>query len=229
MYQLPAQCDPRLPRYGPSDRTGRTAHGSMQPMETPHDALTRIRRALVPGQRWPDWSVATPSGHHVGLITSSAYDPPALYLTIRGDTLAGMEAAGLLTLGGEETVPEYEGGRRGLRWAPGRVGRRLALTDAGRSVARPPEPVTHGPSHRVAKAALLQVFGLTGSQVVVDPPDEHGGRPVRVDRDVLGVAYSLRDVAAIMRKAGLWDWAERDVIGSGLIEWRGGGPDAWRH
>ncbi|NEY33061.1 hypothetical protein GTU99_12820 [Streptomyces sp. PRKS01-65] len=66
-----------------------------------------------------------------------------------------------------------------------------------------------------------------GRPVVIDPPDEEGGRRVRVDGEVLGRAYSLRDVAAFMQEAGLQDWDEMDVVRSELIEWRGGGPDVW--
>lgn len=48
--------------------------------------------------------------------------------------------------------------------------------------------------------------------VVVYPPDEDGGRRVRGDGEILGRAY------------------ERGVIAeSGLIEWRGDGPDSWEH
>ncbi|MFH9403285.1 hypothetical protein ACH4JS_26570 [Streptomyces sp. NPDC017638] len=65
--------------------------------------------------------------------------------------------------------------------------------------------------------------------VVIYPPDQEGGRRVRVDGKLLGRAYSVRDVAAFMQEAGLEGWDEMDVIRSGLIEWRGGGPEAWAH
>ncbi|WP_055696515.1 hypothetical protein [Streptomyces silaceus] len=65
--------------------------------------------------------------------------------------------------------------------------------------------------------------------VVIYPPDEDGGRRVRVDGTILGRAYSVRDIAAFMQEAGLQEWDEMDVVRSPLIDWRGGGPDAWVH
>lgn len=63
--------------------------------------------------------------------------------------------------------------------------------------------------------------------VVIYPPDEDGGRRVRVDGEILGRAFSTRDVAAFMQQAGLQEWDEMDVVRSALIEWRGGGPEVW--
>ncbi|MFE7856039.1 hypothetical protein [Streptomyces sp. NPDC057403] len=63
--------------------------------------------------------------------------------------------------------------------------------------------------------------------VTVYPPDEDGGRRVRVDGEILGRAYGLRDVAEFLRRAGLDDADEGYVAASGLIDWRGGGPDYW--
>lgn len=65
--------------------------------------------------------------------------------------------------------------------------------------------------------------------VIVYPPDEQGGRRVRVDGTILGRAYSVRDIAAFMQEAGLQEFDEMDVVRSALIEWRGGGPDVWTH
>ncbi|MEU5281141.1 hypothetical protein AB0G87_32575 [Streptomyces asoensis] len=65
--------------------------------------------------------------------------------------------------------------------------------------------------------------------VVVYPPDEGGGRRVRVDGEILGRAYSLRDIAEFLRRAGIEEVDEGYVAMSGLIEWRGGGPDIWEH
>ena len=65
--------------------------------------------------------------------------------------------------------------------------------------------------------------------VIVYPPDEQGGRRVRVDGTILGRAYSVRDCAAFMQEAGLQEFDEMDVVRSALIEWRGGGPDVWTH
>lgn len=69
----------------------------------------------------------------------------------------------------------------------------------------------------------------TDRPVIVYPPDEEGGRRVRVDGTILGLAYSVRDVAAFMQEAGLQEFDEMDVVRSALIEWRGGGPDVWTH
>lgn len=63
--------------------------------------------------------------------------------------------------------------------------------------------------------------------VIVYPPSPTGGRRVRVDGTILGLAMSLRDVAEFLRRAGMEDIEESDVQRSELIEWRGGGPDAW--
>ncbi|MFE6225457.1 hypothetical protein [Streptomyces sp. NPDC057854] len=58
--------------------------------------------------------------------------------------------------------------------------------------------------------------------VVVDPPDEQGGRRVRIDGQLAGTAYSLGHVAGLLRRAG---WL---VAGSWPpVEWRGGGADVW--
>ncbi|GGX99151.1 hypothetical protein [Streptomyces fructofermentans] len=67
----------------------------------------------------------------------------------------------------------------------------------------------------------------TTQPVVIYPPDADGARRVRVDGAILGLAYSVQDVAALMQTAGLQDWNEMDVVRSGLIEWRGGGPEVW--
>ncbi|MGY0490343.1 hypothetical protein [Streptomyces sp. WG-D5] len=65
--------------------------------------------------------------------------------------------------------------------------------------------------------------------VVIYPPDEDGGRRVRVDGTILGRAFNVRDVAAFLQNAGLQSFDEVDVVRTGLIEWRGGGPDDWTH
>ncbi|MDX3634318.1 hypothetical protein PV728_29455 [Streptomyces europaeiscabiei] len=66
-----------------------------------------------------------------------------------------------------------------------------------------------------------------GPLVVVYPPDEDGGRRVRAGGEILGRAYNLRDLVEFLRRAGLDDWDENDAYTSGLIDWRGPGPDAW--
>ncbi|MET9150098.1 hypothetical protein ABZX82_02270 [Streptomyces griseoflavus] len=69
----------------------------------------------------------------------------------------------------------------------------------------------------------------TDRPVVVYPPDEEGGRRVRIDGRIAGRAYSVQDIAAFMQEAGLQSFDEMDVVRSELIEWRGGGPDVWTH
>ncbi|WP_329163940.1 hypothetical protein OHB49_28925 [Streptomyces sp. NBC_01717] len=63
--------------------------------------------------------------------------------------------------------------------------------------------------------------------IVISPPSPTGGRRVRVDGEILGLAHGLRDVVEFLRRAGMDDIDEDDVILSSLIEWRGGGPDVW--
>lgn len=65
--------------------------------------------------------------------------------------------------------------------------------------------------------------------VIVYPPDEEGGRRVRVDGEILGRAFRLRDVVAFLEAAGLQGIDDLDVAAAGWIEWRGGDPDAWEH
>ncbi|WP_327660443.1 MULTISPECIES: hypothetical protein [unclassified Streptomyces] len=65
--------------------------------------------------------------------------------------------------------------------------------------------------------------------VVIYPPDEDGGRRIRLDGTILGRAFSVQDVAKFMQEAGLQSFDEVDVVRSSLIEWRGGGPDACTH
>ncbi|MFD7016158.1 hypothetical protein [Streptomyces sp. NPDC059928] len=62
--------------------------------------------------------------------------------------------------------------------------------------------------------------------IVVYPPDEQGARRVRVDGTILGRARDLRDLTEYLRRAGL-EVDNLDVVRSPLIEWRGGGPEAW--
>ncbi|MGW5275522.1 hypothetical protein ACWEQP_23685 [Streptomyces sp. NPDC004044] len=44
--------------------------------------------------------------------------------------------------------------------------------------------------------------------IVIYPPDESGGRRVRVDGEILGMAHSLRDVTESLRRAGMDDITE---------------------
>lgn len=65
--------------------------------------------------------------------------------------------------------------------------------------------------------------------VIVYPPDESGGRRVRIDGTILGRAFGVTDIAEFLRRAGLETWDQVDVATSRLIEWRGGGPESWTH
>ncbi|MEV5792663.1 hypothetical protein [Streptomyces sp. NPDC052192] len=65
--------------------------------------------------------------------------------------------------------------------------------------------------------------------VTVYPPDEDGGRRVRAGEAILGRAYSVRDIAALLQTAGLQDADEMTVVRADWIDWRGGGPNAWTH
>jgi hypothetical protein len=67
----------------------------------------------------------------------------------------------------------------------------------------------------------------SATPVIVYPPDDVGGRRVRVDGTILGRAYSVQDVARLLQEVGLQSFDEMDVVRSGLIDWRGGGPDIW--
>ncbi|WP_028801359.1 hypothetical protein [Streptomyces sp. 142MFCol3.1] len=62
--------------------------------------------------------------------------------------------------------------------------------------------------------------------VIVSPPSPTGGRRVRVDGEILGLAFDVADVAEFLRRAGL-EIAPEEVATSSLIDWRGVGPDHW--
>lgn len=68
---------------------------------------------------------------------------------------------------------------------------------------------------------------MSGLPVVVYPPSPSGGRRVRVHAEILGTAYSLRDLVEFLRRAGLEGVDEGDAAVSEIIEWRGGGPSVW--
>ena len=67
---------------------------------------------------------------------------------------------------------------------------------------------------------------MTECRVIVQPPSPSGGRRVRIDGEILGVAYSERDLREFLRRAGL-DPDTVQLDDAELIEWRGGGPGAW--
>ncbi|MET9438463.1 hypothetical protein [Streptomyces sp. NPDC006551] len=62
--------------------------------------------------------------------------------------------------------------------------------------------------------------------VVVHPPSATGGRRVRADGRILGLAESVADVADLLASVGL-ELGPDEVVESPLIEWRGGGPGVW--
>lgn len=63
--------------------------------------------------------------------------------------------------------------------------------------------------------------------VIVEAPCGSGGRRVRLDDEILGTAYSLRDLTMFLQCAGLVGGSEVDVAESDVIEWYGGGPEVW--
>jgi hypothetical protein len=62
--------------------------------------------------------------------------------------------------------------------------------------------------------------------IVIYPPALTGGRRMRVDGEILGLAYSVRDAIEFLRRAGL-DWDEADLRASPLVDWRGVSADVW--
>ncbi|MFI9200148.1 hypothetical protein [Streptomyces sp. NPDC053048] len=63
-------------------------------------------------------------------------------------------------------------------------------------------------------------------RIVIYPPDASGGRRVRADGEILGTAYTSRDVEEFLRRSGL-EPGSYDIADPALFEWRGGGPDDW--
>ncbi|WP_431963748.1 hypothetical protein [Actinacidiphila sp. bgisy160] len=63
--------------------------------------------------------------------------------------------------------------------------------------------------------------------MIVYPPSETGGRHVRVDGEILGVAYDMRDFVEFLRRAGV-DPLRVCVTDTDFVEWRGAGPSVWR-
>lgn len=75
-------------------------------------------------------------------------------------------------------------------------------------------------------ADRLHPGGMGLPRIVVHPPSRTGGRRVRVDGVILGLANSVRDLLEFLRRAGL-DPDDVDLEDTALIEWRGGGPEVW--
>ncbi|MEU7554042.1 hypothetical protein AB0B01_17160 [Streptomyces sp. NPDC044571] len=64
-------------------------------------------------------------------------------------------------------------------------------------------------------------------RLVVHPPDHRGWRRVRCDGQSLGIAYRLSDIAVFLTATGMQDAEDFDLMDPALVEWRGGGPEAW--
>ncbi|MFE6721610.1 hypothetical protein ACFVDU_28975 [Streptomyces albidoflavus] len=64
-------------------------------------------------------------------------------------------------------------------------------------------------------------------QVVVYPPSPSGGRRVWADGEIPGLARSARDVAELVRRAGMTGVTEANVGEVEAVEWRGGGAEVW--
>ncbi|WP_198668617.1 hypothetical protein [Streptomyces triticisoli] len=68
---------------------------------------------------------------------------------------------------------------------------------------------------------------MSGSlPVTVHPPSPTGGRRVRVNGEILGLAYNVADVAEFLRRAG-FEIDPMEIAVSPLIDWRGVGPEYW--
>ncbi|MEU9392999.1 hypothetical protein AB0D86_23750 [Streptomyces sp. NPDC048324] len=69
----------------------------------------------------------------------------------------------------------------------------------------------------------------TSQPVTVCPPDDEGGRLVRIHGAAVGRAYGLWDMVVFLQRAGLERGLsdEDEIAVSELIEWLGGGPDVW--
>lgn len=63
-------------------------------------------------------------------------------------------------------------------------------------------------------------------RVIVLPPLARGGRRVRVDGEILGLAHNLADIAEFLRRAGL-EIDPAELAESPWIDWRGVGPERW--
>lgn len=62
--------------------------------------------------------------------------------------------------------------------------------------------------------------------VVVHSPFSSGGRQVSVRGELVGLAHSVADVLAEVRRLGI-ALEQEEAGATPLIEWRGGGADAW--
>ncbi|WP_093838038.1 hypothetical protein [Streptomyces aidingensis] len=67
---------------------------------------------------------------------------------------------------------------------------------------------------------------MTVPRIVVYPPTPGGGRRVRVDREILGIARSTGELVEFLRRAGA-DPESIDITDPAVVEWRGPGPEVW--
>lgn len=63
-------------------------------------------------------------------------------------------------------------------------------------------------------------------KAVIYPPDDEGGRRVRVDGKILGRAFNVYDVLEMLQGVGL-DPASAALDDDQLFDWRGGGAADW--
>ena len=65
---------------------------------------------------------------------------------------------------------------------------------------------------------------MSEASIVVQPPRGTGGRRVTIRGQIVGLAYSDRDLAEILRRAGIEESVAEDMVAgdSQMIEWRGG-------
>ncbi|MFF3242225.1 hypothetical protein ACFYWY_00500 [Streptomyces sp. NPDC002870] len=67
---------------------------------------------------------------------------------------------------------------------------------------------------------------MDGAPVVVHPMSPDGGRRVTIRDESVGTAYNLFDLLEFLRRAELPE-ADTAIDDPDLIEWRGGGLEAW--
>ncbi|MFJ4851545.1 MULTISPECIES: hypothetical protein [unclassified Streptomyces] len=64
-------------------------------------------------------------------------------------------------------------------------------------------------------------------RVIVMPVSPSGGRQVRTEEEILGVAFNADDLLEFLRRAGL-DPDTVDITDPELIDWRDEGPAVWQ-
>jgi hypothetical protein len=116
---------------------------------------------------------------------------------------------------------------RGLCRALGAVLRRLRSSSVGRQQWNARQSSHRGTGVKPDRRVVSGVRDAAGmAEVIVYPPDESGGRAVRVDGLLVGRAFEVAGIGALLAGAGL---PGVDVVSAGWIVWRGGGPEQWVH